>query len=450
MKKNNLFKALLALIHVLSMTVTGSVLVIFASDEQPENVAGDVSGDGKVELLDLLLLRRYFANFDFDAGVTTDIAGGDFNADGAIDTKDIVEIREYLANCDFGGGNEPEGADNISAISPEAGSTVVLANDTIYSWHQSFDGTSATVPDVMHEDLYHPVPVTLKWECREDAYYYLVYLSDNEDLSDPMCFVANEPTLQVENLFVGTDYYWQVDAICGTQTLRSEIFEFSTALSPRTVTIEGVSNTRDIGGLPTADGNSIKQGMIYRGGKLENITANGKNTFLYELGIKTDLDLRTVGEGGAGVKSPVSDSLTYFIYDGRYYAGSYGKGIDTEEGKSIMADEIRVFANPDNYPIYIHCSLGRDRTGTLVMILQALCGVEQWDLYMDYEMSMFSVSGTLDNANPWAAITDTYAYINNNYSGDSFAEKTENYLLSIGITAEEIATIRSILIEEVK
>ena len=115
-----------------------------------------------------------------------------------------------------------------------------------------------------------------------------------------------------------------------------------------------------------------------------------------------------------------------------------------------MADEIRVFANPDNYPVYIHCSLGRDRTGTLVMILQALCGVEQWDLYMDYEMSMFSVSGTLDGGNPFEAIKATYTYINDNYEGDSFAEKTENYLLSIGITAKEIATIRSIMIEEVK
>lgn len=450
MKKNNLFKAFLALVLAVSMVVTGSVLMTFASDEQPEaeRVAGDVSGDGYVELLDLLILRRYFANFDYDAGAPMELEGGDFNNDGSVDLEDIVALRQYLANVDFN--DEGEAVDNISAISPVVGSTVVLANDTVYSWYQQFDATSKTVPAVAKADIYYPVPVTFEWECKEEAVYYLVYLSTSEDLSDPQCFVTNETTLKVENLFVATDYYWQVDAICGGNTLRSEIFEFSTAKSPRTIAIEGVSNTRDIGGLPTADGNSFKQGMIYRGGKLENITEKGKQQFLYDFGIKTDLDLRTVGEGGAGAggKSPVSDNINYFIYDGRYYVGD--KGISNETGKKIIADEIRVFANPDNYPVYIHCSLGRDRTGTLVLILQGLCGVEKWDIYMDYEMSMFSYGGTQDGANPWADIQNTYAYINENYSGDSFAEKTENYLLSCGITAEEIATIRSILIEEVK
>ena len=68
----------------------------------------------------------------------------------------------------------------------------------------------------------------------------------------------------------------------------------------------------------------------------------------------------------------------------------------------------------------------------------------------EYELSIFSVTGTLDNANPISSLVNTYNYINTNYSGASFAEKTENYLLGIGITAEEIATIRSLLIEEVK
>ncbi len=452
MKKNHFFKSFLALILVLSMMVTSSMLMIFASDEQPEaeRAAGDVSGDGYVELLDLVLLRRYFANFDYDAGIPMDIEGGDFNNDGTIDNMDIITLRKYLASVDFEVIEPDDTVDNISAISPTVGTTVVLANNTVYTWYQQFDATSKTVPAAAKADIYYPVPVTFEWECKEDAIYYLVYLSTSEDLSNPQCFVTNETTLQLENLFVATDYYWQVDAICSGNTLRSEIFEFSTAKSSRTIVIEGVSNTRDIGGLPTADGNSFKQGMIYRGGKLENITEKGKQQFLYDFGIKTDLDLRTVGEGGAGAggKSPVSDSVNYFIYDGRYYVGD--KGITNENGKKIIADEIRVFANPDNYPVYIHCSLGRDRTGTLVMILQGLCGVGKWDIYMDYEMSMFSYGGTQDGANPWQSIQDTYAYINNNYSGDSFAEKTENYLLSCGITAEEIATIRSILIEEVK
>jgi hypothetical protein len=192
--------------------------------------------------------------------------------------------------------------------------------------------------------------------------------------------------------------------------------------------------------------------MVYRGGKLEDITARGKWQFLYGLGIKTDLDLRTPGEGGAGSSSPVSSSLNYVNIDGRYYVESCTGifGINSEAGKAFIAEEIRVFTNPNNFPVYIHCSLGRDRTGTLVFLLQALCGMEERDLIMEYELSIFSVTGTLDNGNPASSIIATYDYINNNFAGDSFAKKTENFLLSIGITAEEIATIRSILVEEVQ
>lgn len=448
MKKHGFFKGLLTWVLVLSMILTSTVLLTVAADEGDSSaVAGDASGNGIVNLLDLLILRQYFANFDYDAGEEPFIEGGDISGDGKVSLNDIVEMRRYLVDLDFG---VTGGADNITAVYPTVGSTVVLANDIVYSWYLQFDATSKTVPAAAKADIYYPVPVELEWECKQDAAYYLVYVSTNADLSDAKCFVTNETAVTVENLFVATDYYWQVDAVSESKTYRSAIFTFETAESPRTVAVEGVSNTRDIGGFFTADGNRIKQGMIYRGGKLENITEKGKQQFLYDFGIKTDLDLRTVGEGGAGAggKSPVSDSLNYFIYDGRYYLGD--KGISNENGKKIIADEIRVFTNPDNYPVYIHCSLGRDRTGTLVMILQGLCGVEKWDIYMDYEMSMFSYGGTQDGSNPWKYIQETYAYINDNYSGDSFAEKTENYLLSCGITAEEIATIRSILIEEVK
>ena len=214
--------------------------------------------------------------------------------------------------------------------------------------------------------------------------------------------------------------------------------------------IEGVSNTRDIGGVEAVDGYRIKQGMIYRGGKLEGITEAGKEFFLNYLGLKTDLDLRTPGEGGAGSGSPLGADVNYVNINGRYYVG--GMGIQSEEGKQVFAQEIRLFADPDNYPIYIHCSLGRDRTGTLAMVIEGLLGVNFNDLMKDYEISVFSVTGTLDGASVEGIrnnIKTTYDYLNT-FDGNNFSERVENYLLSIGITEEEIRTIRDLLLEEVK
>ena len=352
-----------------------------------------------------------------------------------------------------------ETVDN-GTITPANGEIVILANDDVYGWWDGYhpNKTGYTDPFYLHEDIYFPIPVKFSWEADEKADYYRLFISTDKDFSADKTesYLVNENSLELDHLFTGTKYYWQVFAteiVDGEEinSLSVSPVSFTTAESPRCLRIEGVSNTRDIGGIRTSNGYRIKQGMIYRGGKLEKMTPEGKAYFRDYIGLTTDLDLRTPGEGGAGDSSPLGSDINYVNIDGRYYTGS--KGINTAEGKAIFAEEIRLFANPDNYPIYIHCSLGRDRTGTLVFVIEALLGVSKNNLFMDYELSVFSVTGTQDNASVSAIknnITNTYNYISENYEGSTFAEKTENYLLDIGITPEEIQTIRDLLLEEIE
>ena len=123
-----------------------------------------------------------------------------------------------------------------------------------------------------------------------------------------------------------------------------------------------------------------------------------------------------------------------------------------EELTKKLIKEIQTFANPENYPIYVHCSLGRDRTGTICFLINALCGVGEMDLYMDYELSFMSKMGNLDGQNPTNmvgnAFTNLYNYIKN-YGKGTLAENTEKFMLDIGITQAEIDGIRAIMIEEV-
>ena len=345
---------------------------------------------------------------------------------------------------------EPDPNASIKAISPSHKQTVVLANNDVYGWWKSYDWEKTdTTPFYQHKDIYQPVPVVFEWSAPAGAEYYAVYLSKNSDMSDCESFVVNKTSFSLNNLFVGTNYYWQIDAVYADKTVRSPIYRFTTADSPRTLNIEGVSNTRDFGGMAAGDGYRIKQGMIYRGGKLNDMTELGKEYFRNEIGVKTDLDLRANGEGGAGVKSPLGDDVSYVNISGPYYTSR----ISTTEGKLAIAEEIKIFANKDNYPVYVHCSLGRDRTGTIIMIIQGLLGASKNDIMMDYELSFFSVTGTLDDASVQGmknTIEDTYEYINDNYKGDNFSQKVEKYLRSAGVTAEEIQAIRDILLEEVK
>ena len=363
-------------------------------------------------------------------------------------------------NTDSANEEESDNKENSDMVYPKNGARIVLANDDVYGWWEKYNyKRTDSTPFYRHEDIYYPNSVTFEWEENETADYYRLFLSTdvNFDSEKTESYLVNSTSLTLSHLHTGTKYYWQV---IGTEILedgdrelnRSVVYptSFTTAASPRCLEIEGVSNTRDIGGLKAKDGYRVKQGMIYRGGKLEDITDEGKEFFRNYLNLQTDLDLRTPNEGGAGKGSPLGSDINYVNIDGRYYTGS--KGISNDLGKELFAQEIRLFANPDNYPIYIHCSLGRDRTGTLAMVIEGLLGVTFNDLMMDYELSVFSVTGTLDNASVQAIrnnIKATYDYINT-FNGANFAERTEMYLLSIGITPAEIQSIKDILLEEVK
>lgn len=55
---------------------------------------GDVNGDGVVNSKDLVILRRYLANWN---NVEIDESNADVNGDGVVNTKDVVIIKRYLA-----------------------------------------------------------------------------------------------------------------------------------------------------------------------------------------------------------------------------------------------------------------------------------------------------------------------------------------------------------------
>lgn len=288
-------------------------------------------------------------------------------------------------------------------------------------------------------DKYAPVDITFTWD-GDDSRYTLL-LAENSAFTNAQKYAVTTEKLVLSGLKGGTTYYWKVWG----DKVKSDVYTFTTAATPRTVYIEGVTNTRDMGGWKTADGGRMKQGMLFRTGLLDNITQKGVDYCLNELYIKTELDLRKPNEGNSGASS-LGTTVQYINISSPYYGQSEGS-IYLESNHEALVKIMRVFADESNYPILFHCSVGRDRTGTVAFLLQALCGMSEEDIFREYDLSFFSANGdhapSVMHANFFLPLVKGI----DKYGTGNWQQNVTKYLLDIGMTEAELAAIKKNLIE---
>lgn len=262
---------------------------------------------------------------------------------------------------------------------------------------------------------------------------------------------GNQRELQIYNLQPGKKYYYRVSTTMVNGHILYQTGSVQTNESPRMMRIDGASNVRDIGGWKTEDGKTIKMGVLYRGGEIDGGKNVGHADFcltdwgikqMRELGIKTDFDLRSESVK-VSEHSILGEDVTRHFYDAAQYQAIL-QPQNAERTRKIFSD----LANPAAYPAYLHCTHGVDRAGSTVLILKALLGVSKTDLIRDYELSAFYHNykhvnrNTVTGGNVLELIQGL-----SEYEGNSFAEKTENFLLSIGVTQKEIDTLREIFLQ---
>ncbi|MBR5769908.1 MAG: tyrosine-protein phosphatase [Clostridia bacterium] len=396
---------------------------------------GDLTLDGAIGDADLTLMESFIAGGAELEGAAEYAA--DMNYDGSVTAADAELLRAYFSGS------------AAVLLYPAKGETVAKA-----SWQVEELLTNYTVGKTdeysgvsSRKDQYMRDPVVLHW-LSAPAGSYTVLLADNRALTGAKTYTVTEPTLSIQNLMVNTDYYWAVEV----NGARSEVGRFHTENTIRTLWIEGVSNTRDLGGWKTADGKQrVKYGIAYRGAKFDDITPAGKQAIL-DLGLKTDVDLRGHNEG---IDEPLASIGVNHIFGSTYGCAMYN-GTDSTSIERFGSNHVngtinalRAYANPANYPAYFHCSYGRDRTGTLGLLLLGLLGVSKVDIQKDYEMTFLSEwgGGGLSAAGHTDILNRTISWLANRYKGSTLQENVEAYVLEAGLTAEEVAAIRANMLE---
>lgn len=201
--------------------------------------------------------------------------------------------------------------------------------------------------------------------------------------------------------------------ICGALLLLlANLCAVSVALAEepgaRVLALQGVQNARDIGGYPAQDARSILWGKIFRSGELSRMTASDFET-LEALGIRTVVDLRNSGEVEQSptrwqgdrppriVNLPIGKPDGWWVKNqskllrsGRFdFDDSHKHLLSAYRGlHEVGADSYRqlfeLASDQANWPILIHCSAGKDRTGVAVALIMAAVGANRDDIMADF------------------------------------------------------------------
>lgn len=323
-----------------------------------------------------------------------------------------------------------------------------------HAWPSVRERIAAEWRSILNADEFiersHPRPVIFRWEPpagEPNHARYDLLLSRSPDFQDAIVLSGIESThAEAINLMVGARYYWKViQRREGVPAVESPVASFVThPAPPRWILVPGIPNVRDLGGWSVGDHHRVRQGLIYRSAELNTHTVlppEGERVLIEELNIRTDLDLRGTAEDES--PAPALDLARVNWAPCPLYAY---RDIFTPEGKESVRRAFQVLADPDRYPVLIHCWAGADRTGTLAFLINGMLGVSLPDLIHDYELTSLSRIGLrLDKGFGLDDILNGLKAFGE--AGAPLQKQIETYLQEAGVPREALERMRQSLIE---
>jgi hypothetical protein len=192
-----------------------------------------------------------------------------------------------------------------------------------------------------------------------------------------------------------------------------------------------VPNARDLVGTPVGNGQTVGCGVIYRGAPLAGLSSDGCRAFA-TLGIKTVVDLRTAVEAADRPPSPCVAAAATIVAAPMPvpYDVSPADYLADLNASSSVATAFAALGDPAAYPVYVHCTYGRDRTGVLAALILSALGATRQEILQEYQLSAArvgafpaSLSAVLDDIERRGGI--------------------DTVLGAAGVTPQQLATLRS-------
>ncbi len=177
-------------------------------------------------------------------------------------------------------------------------------------------------------------------------------------------------------------------------------------LAEKHLPMTGGYNFRDLGGIETRDGRTVKWGKLFRSDDLQNLMAEDI-AYLASIPIISIIDLRAKGEvKEAPDKRPPSlrKSYSLSITPGNLSADRVQAGIGRDDVDELMMEMnclfvtelacldsfremFKILKDKSNLPLLYHCSAGKDRAGMATALILFSLGVTEKVIVHDYMLS---------------------------------------------------------------
>jgi protein-tyrosine phosphatase len=176
------------------------------------------------------------------------------------------------------------------------------------------------------------------------------------------------------------------------------------------------TNLRELGGYETADGRRVKQGVLFRSGRMDELDEPATAIYRH-LGLHTIVDLRrldevedaptpafghetnihlsvshgdnTFAEAAARIDEPEA-AVTMLDMAGAYYTALARDRLD------MFVPVFEAILAADGKPVLFHCTAGKDRTGFVAAALLAWLGVDERTVMDDYMFTAVVRAQALD------------------------------------------------------
>ena len=161
---------------------------------------------------------------------------------------------------------------------------------------------------------------------------------------------------------------------------------------------EGCFNFRDIGGYRAGDGRAIRWGRYFRAGRQDRMTP-GDLTRAARLGIRTQIDLRRPDEVRNSGRGPFGALGSRYVGLSVLPDGSYEQ-LNRETGTlgerylayfqyapEAWRGVFEVLADDASYPVLLHCTAGKDRTGVITALVLSILGVDRAVIEADFGLT---------------------------------------------------------------